>query len=78
MYRYFVSQSSEFCRHNTLCCFSTSVYCCLFRYDSFRKLLDTAILENVKVKVKLFLCFLLTEHIMKAYWGNGGIAQLIL
>jgi len=29
-----VSQSSEFCRHNTLCCFSTSVYCCkcIFRY----------------------------------------------
>jgi hypothetical protein len=34
LYRYFVSQYSEFCRHNTLCCFSTSVYCCcyLFRY----------------------------------------------
>jgi hypothetical protein len=31
LYRYFVSQSSEFCRHNSLCCFSTSVYCCLFR-----------------------------------------------
>jgi hypothetical protein len=31
MYRHFVSQSSEFCCHNTLCCFSTSV-CCLFRY----------------------------------------------
>jgi hypothetical protein len=30
----FVSQSSDFCRHNPLCCFSTSVYCCscLFRY----------------------------------------------
>jgi len=41
LYRYFVSQSSEFCRHNPLCCFSTSVYCCLFRYDSVRKLLDT-------------------------------------
>jgi hypothetical protein len=27
-----VSQSSEFCSHNPLCCFSTSVYCCLFRY----------------------------------------------
>jgi len=29
-----VSPSSEFCRHNPLCCFSTSVYCCccLFRY----------------------------------------------
>jgi hypothetical protein len=33
LYRYFVSQSSEFCRHNPLCCFSTSVYCCCsFRY----------------------------------------------
>jgi len=33
LYRYFVSQSSEFCRHNPSCCFSTSVYCCcLFRY----------------------------------------------
>jgi hypothetical protein len=27
----FVSQYSEFCCHNPLCCFSTSV-CCLFRY----------------------------------------------
>jgi hypothetical protein len=34
LYRYFVSQSSEFCHHNPLCCFSTSVYCCKrkFRY----------------------------------------------
>jgi hypothetical protein len=28
LYHYFVSQSSEFCRHNHLCCFSTSVYFC--------------------------------------------------
>jgi hypothetical protein len=28
LYRYCVSQSSEFCRHNPLCCFSTTVYCC--------------------------------------------------
>jgi hypothetical protein len=28
LYRYFVSQSTEFCHHNPLCCFSTSVYCC--------------------------------------------------
>jgi hypothetical protein len=41
-YRYFVSQSSEFCCHNPLCCYSTSVCCCcLFRYDSVRKFLDT-------------------------------------
>jgi hypothetical protein len=34
LHRYFVSQSSEFCRHNPLYCLSTSVYCCycLFRY----------------------------------------------
>jgi hypothetical protein len=33
LYRYFVSQSSEFCRHSPLCCFSTSVYFSyLFRY----------------------------------------------
>jgi hypothetical protein len=33
LYSYFVSQSSEFCPHNPLCIFSTSVYCCyLFRY----------------------------------------------
>jgi len=33
LYRYFVSQSSEFCRRNNLCCFSTSVYYyCLFCY----------------------------------------------
>jgi hypothetical protein len=33
LYRYFVSQSSEFCHYNPLCCCSVSVYfCCLFRY----------------------------------------------
>jgi hypothetical protein len=33
LYHYFVSQSSEFCRHNPVWCFSTCVYCCcLFFY----------------------------------------------
>jgi hypothetical protein len=32
LYRYFVSKSGEFCRHNPLCCISTSVCCCSFRY----------------------------------------------
>jgi len=33
-YRYFVSKSSEFCRHNPLCCFWRIVRCCkrIFRY----------------------------------------------
>jgi hypothetical protein len=34
---------------------------------------------KVKVKVKLSLCFFLTEHdAMKAYWGSGGLAPRIL
>jgi hypothetical protein len=37
-----VSQSSEFCRHNPSCFFSTSVYYCYFVIDSVRKLLDTS------------------------------------
>jgi len=42
LYRYFVSQSSEFCPHNPLYYFSTSVHCCkrIFVIDSVRKLLD--------------------------------------
>jgi len=37
-----VSQSSEFCCHNPLCCFSTSNTKGkrIFHYDSVRKLLD--------------------------------------
>jgi hypothetical protein len=43
LYHYFVSQSSEFCHHNPLCCFWTSVSCCcLFHYVSVWKLLDTS------------------------------------
>jgi len=35
--------------------------------------------EVIKMKVKLSLCCALAEHhAMKAYWGNGGIAALIL
>jgi len=51
LYRYFVSQSSEFCRHNPLCYFLMSVYCCscLFRYNLVRKLLDTPSYANVVV-----------------------------
>jgi hypothetical protein len=43
LYHYFVSQSTEFCHHNTLHYFSTSVYCCKVYSvtDSVQKLLDT-------------------------------------
>jgi hypothetical protein len=34
---------------------------------------------KVKGKGKLSLCLFLTDHhAMKAYWGSGGIAPLIL
>jgi hypothetical protein len=33
LYRYFVSQSSEFCSHNPLWCLSTSICCCLLCYQ---------------------------------------------
>jgi hypothetical protein len=36
-----VSRSNQFCRHNHLCYFSASVYCCSFRHDLVRKLSDT-------------------------------------
>jgi hypothetical protein len=37
----------------------------------------TSRLKHVKVKVKLSLC-LTKHHVMKAYWGSGGIAPSIL
>jgi hypothetical protein len=43
LYRYFASQSSELCRNNPLCCFSTSQYQkagIYFIIDSVRKLFD--------------------------------------
>jgi hypothetical protein len=56
LYRYSVSQSSEFCRHNPLCCFSTSVYCCLFRYrlspETFGYTLLYAVVRNSRNRFK--------------------------
>jgi hypothetical protein len=47
LYRYFVSQSSEFCRHN-LCVTSQRVFIVVvyFVIDSVRKLLDTPSYEH--------------------------------
>jgi hypothetical protein len=60
LHRYFVSQSSEFCRYNPLCCFSTSVYCyCLFRYRLSPETFGcTLICLSVAVgKIGLVACF---------------------
>jgi hypothetical protein len=43
-----------------------------------RKRMEVNIKVKVKVKVKLSLCFLTKHHAMKANWGSGSIAPLIL
>jgi hypothetical protein len=61
LYRYFVSQSSEFGRHNPLCCFSTSVYCCLFCYGLSPETLGyTLVFMLIVIKyINLFLISML-------------------
>jgi hypothetical protein len=51
LYRYFVSQCSEFCHHNPLCCFSTSVYCCkrIFSYRLSPETFGYTLLYRVRV-----------------------------
>jgi len=55
-YRYFVSQSNEFCLHNPLCYVSTSVCCrrrCLFRYrlspETFGYTIVYPVLESYQI-----------------------------
>jgi len=69
-YRYFVSQSSEFCRHNPLCCFSTNVYCCcLFHYDSVWKLLGTPLYMCLQVITTsaYFNCYCITHTVSNSH-----------
>jgi hypothetical protein len=70
LYRYFLSQSSEFCRHNPLCCFSTSVYC-YFVIDSVRKLLDThsyCEVELTHIRVQWQACAEIPLQIFLSCW----------
>jgi hypothetical protein len=72
LYSYSVSQFSEFCRHNPLCWFSTSVYCCLFRYRLSPETFglhpriwqlgwrSVAVITSLEVMATLTLC----------YWGR--------
>jgi hypothetical protein len=44
-------------------------------FESNRNLND----NEIRVKIKRFLCFFITEHhAMKVYWGSGSIAPSIL
>jgi hypothetical protein len=50
----------------------------IFRLDEFVTY-ECRSVEVWQVKVKLSLCFFLTEHhAMKAYWGSGGMTPRIL
>jgi hypothetical protein len=53
LYRYFVSQSGEFCRVHPLCCFSTSVYyCCLFSYRLSPETFGYALIYGLSIPSK--------------------------
>jgi len=56
--RYFVSQSFEFCRHNPLCCFSTCVCCCWFRYGLSPETFGYALVNQWAVPGTAPLCSL--------------------
>jgi len=47
LYSCFVSQPSEFYRHNPLCCFSSSVYC-LFRYRLSPENFDYTLINRLR------------------------------
>jgi len=80
LYPYFMSQFSEFCRHNSLCCFSTSVYfcCCLFRYwfnpETFGySLVWACILRQVMNKLFPSYCQNLSGYSLR---GQGFVSRL--
>jgi hypothetical protein len=75
LYRYFVSQSSEFCRHNPLCCFSTSVYCCklIFRYRLSPETFESTLVCNRIVSRKLWAINVYIENTR----DFGRVAQLL-
>jgi hypothetical protein len=52
-------------------------YMCICGHCIFQATSNVVILFRQKVKLKLSLC-LTKHHAMKAYWGSGGIAPLIL
>jgi hypothetical protein len=65
LYCYFVSQSSEFCRHNPLCRFSTNVYCCcLFRYRLSPKSFGYTLVWRTT-------CWYQIHPFVKIIWGGG-------
>jgi len=71
LYRYFVSQFSDFCRHNPSCCFSTSVYCCnrIFHYRLSPETFWYTLIFRSKT------CFQISSQDLRcdAEWCCGGI-----
>jgi len=62
LYRYFVSQSSEFCRHNPLCCFSTNACCYLLRYQLSPENLDAHSYTKFKFNNKNGVVYSISEY----------------
>jgi len=75
LYIYIVSQPSEFCCHNPLCCFSTSVCHCLCRYDSVRKLLDTPSYTVWSICNGMSLLRPFARRPIAAVWPRGFVLE---
>jgi hypothetical protein len=77
-----VSESSEYCHSNPLCCFSMSVYCCkhIFRYDLVRELLDTPsyLTNSMELTVTHIVKALPTFHGIRKYYPVQNSSPLSL
>jgi hypothetical protein len=76
LYRYFMSQSSEFCRHNPLCCFSTNVnfLSVYFVIDSVRNLLDISSYAPRDCSCSSVSCF--GAHLEQILWYPSSTCVL--
>jgi hypothetical protein len=74
LYHYFVSQSSEVCRHNTLCCFSTSVYCCCCCLFLYRLSPETFGYTRARVCVYIFILPNLWPTQPPIQWVPGALS----
>jgi hypothetical protein len=76
LYRYFVSQYCEFCRHSTLYCFSTSVYyCCCYRL--FRYQLSPETFGYTLVRTELLINTIETKNFVKLLGKYSSLYRIL-
>jgi hypothetical protein len=85
LYRYCVSQSGEFCRHNPLCCFSTCVYCCrcccLFRYRLSPETFGYTFVFQTHTHIYIYrheaeICIAGDHHVLNSMFKTNGLTKV--